>query len=231
MWEAQHVFAECGWHVVMPQFRGFDCVKPDGADAASIDDYAEDVAGILETLGVNQAVVCGVSMGGYVAFALYRQAPQHFQALVLSDTRADADTADARAGRERLIALATSGGSEAIAADMVPKLLGQTTRATQPLIEARVRTLIGATLPSAMTAALRAMMRRPDSTALLPTVGVPTLVMAGEEDGLAPPAIAQAMAAAIPRADVAVIPAAGHLACLEQPGVFNAALLHFLDRL
>src|SRR3954453_18082581 len=92
MWEPQHALAERGWHVVMPQFRGFDCDPPDGADAASMDDYASDVADLLQTLGVKTAVVGGLSMGGYVALALYRHAPELFQALVLADSRADADS-------------------------------------------------------------------------------------------------------------------------------------------
>ena len=106
MWEPQHALAERGWHVVMPQFRGFDCETPDGADAASIDDYASDVADLLQTLGVKTAVVAGLSMGGYVALALYRHAPELFQGLVLADSRADADSGEARANRTRLIGVA-----------------------------------------------------------------------------------------------------------------------------
>jgi 3-oxoadipate enol-lactonase len=231
MWEPQHVLAERGWHVVMPQFRGFDCETPDGADAASMDDYASDVADLLETLGVNAAVIGGLSMGGYVALALYRHAPELFQALVIADSRADADSVESRTNRTRLIAVAGSGGAAAIADDMVPKLLGPTTRHAHPAVEIRTRSLALANQPVAIQAALRAMMTRPDSTSLLPAISVPTLVIVGEEDAVTPPPLSAAMAAAIPGAELVVLPRAGHLSSLEQPEAFNAALLRFLDRL
>lgn len=231
MWEFQHVLAEQGWRVVMPQFRGFDCATPDGADATSVDDYASDVADLLQTLGIDSAVIGGLSMGGYVALALYRHAPQLFRGLILADTRAEADAAEARKNRTRLIALAGNGGAAAIADDMVPKLLGQTTRTTRPEVEERVRLLIAANQAGALQAALHAMMTRPDSTTLLPTIIVPTLVVVGEEDTVTPPALSASMVAAMPHAELVVLPQAGHLSSLEQPQAFNAALSGFLARL
>lgn len=231
MWEPQHALAEHGWRVVMPHFRGFDGARPEDQDAATLDDYAGDVANLLETLEIDRAVIGGLSMGGYVALALYRHAPQLFRGLVLADTRAEADSAEARANRARMMALAGTGGAAAIADDMVPKLLGQTTRATRPALEERVRALILGNPPAAIQAALRAMMTRPDSTALLPAIAVPTLVVVGDEDTLTPPQLSASMAASIPQADLLVLSQAGHLSSLEQPHAFNAALLRFLDRL
>ena len=231
MWEPQQVLAEHGWRVVMPQFRGFDCDKPDDADATSLDDYAEDVAYLMETLDITEAVIGGISMGGYVALALYRHAPELFRGLVLADTRADADSAEARANRTRLIALAGAGGAAAIADDMLPKLLGQTTKMRHPEIEERVRALIVGNQPIAIQVALRAMMTRPESTQLLPSIAVPTLVLVGEEDALTPPALSSSMAALIPNASLAVLRQAGHLSNLEQPHAFNAELQRFLGRL
>jgi pimeloyl-ACP methyl ester carboxylesterase len=230
MWEPQHDLADHGWRVIMPHLRGFDCAKPD-AEAASIDDYAEDVADLIDTLGVPQVVVGGLSMGGYVALALYRQAPRRFRGLVLADTRPEADTPEARANRMRLIDLAGTAGALAVADDMLPKLLGETTRASQPALAGRVRALAALNQAGAIQSALRAMMTRPDSTTLLPTIDVPTLVVAGEEDVLTPPAVGAAMASAIPNALFAVVPRAGHLSSLEQPQGFNAALTRFLDGL
>jgi pimeloyl-ACP methyl ester carboxylesterase len=231
MWEPQHLFADRGWHVVMPQFRGFDCSTSDGADAARMEDYASDVADLVETLGIDRAVIVGLSMGGYVAFALYRLAPQLFQALVLADTRPDADSPEARANRLRLIELAASGGASAIADDMLPKLVGESTRRLRPQVLDRVRQLVSGNQAPAIQSALRAMMTREDSTGLLSSIAVPTLVIAGEEDGVTPPAVAGALAAAIDGAELAAIPRAGHLSSLENPEAFNAALLRFLDRL
>jgi len=231
MWEPQHALADAGWHVVMPQFRGFDCREPDEVPAASLDDYAGDVADLLETINIERAVIGGLSMGGYVTLTLYRHAPELFAAMVLADTRADADTADVRRNRDRLIAVAESGGSAAVADDMIPKLLGASTRATRPGTEMQVRALVAANIPRALIAAQRAMSNRPDSTSVLDSIEVPALVVVGEEDVLTPPPLASAMAARIARAQASVIPAAGHLSSLEQPAAFNAALTAFLDRL
>jgi len=231
MWEPQEALARHGWHVVMPQFRGFDQAGFEETDASSIDDYAQHVANLIDSIGVAQAVIGGLSMGGYVALALYRRAPHLFRGIVLADTRADADTPDARANRERLMALADTGGVAAIAEDMIPKLLGPTTRSTQPALVARVRALILSNRPDALKSALRAMMTRPDSTPTLAGVRVPALVLAGGEDSITPPSANAAIAAAIPGAVFSEISAAGHLSSLEQPDAFNAALRHFLDRL
>lgn len=231
MWEPQHVLASAGWHVVMPQFRGFDCQTPDGLDAQSLDDYAGDVADLLQTLSVGRAVIGGLSMGGYVAFALYRRAPELFSGLILADTRAEADTPAARANRIRLSALTGSGGVAAVADDMVPTLLGATTTSTQPSIAARVRALIALNQPGAVQAALRGMMTRDDSMSLLSSITVPALVVVGAEDTLTPPSASAAMMAALPDATLVVIPQAGHLSNLEQPQAFNAAVRGFLDRM
>lgn len=231
MWEGQHALAASGWRVVMPQFRGFDCSTPDGADATSIDDYAGDVSDLLDTLSVRGAVVGGLSMGGYVLFSLYRRRSDLFRGVILADTRAEADTQEARDNRQRLIALASAQGVSGVADDMVPKLLGATTRVTQPAVDARLRALIAANQPGAVQAALRAMMTRDDSSALLPAMRVPALVIVGEEDTLTPPPLSEAMARALPNASLAVIRAAGHLSNIEQPQAFNAEVQGFLERL
>lgn len=231
MWEPQYALADCGWRIVMPQFRGFDCTRSDVPEAASLEDYAQDVADLLETLAVKRAVIGGLSMGGYVALELFRRVPHVFSGLVLADTRAEADAPEARTNRVRMIALAADHGPSAIADEMVPTLLGPTTRTSAPAIEDRVRALILANHPSAIQAALRAMMSRPDSTPLLPSIDVPTLIIVGEDDALTPPPMSATMAEAIPKAELVYLPAAGHLSSLEQPQPFNAALASFLARL
>lgn len=215
----------------MPQLRGFDCTTPDGADVHSIDDYANDVADLMQTLELERAVIGGLSLGGYVAFALYRQAPALFQALILADTCAEADSAEARANRTRLIEVVRTRGAAAVADEMVPKLLGAASQSTRPDLVERVRSLIVSNQVGAIEGALTAMMARPDSTSLLPTVAVPALVVVGEEDVLTPPALSTAMVERLPNAQLVVVPKAGHLANLEQPDAFNAALLRFLERL
>ena len=223
MWEPQRPLADAGLRVVMPNVRGFG----DGTDAvaaASIDAYAEDVIALLDHLNIETAIIGGLSMGGYIALALYRLAPERFSGLVLADTRADADADPARANRRRLISLAAASGSAAIAADMVPRLLGATTQVQRPELTRVVHDMICESPVPAIQAALTAMMDRADSTPLLSRIAVPTLALVGDEDVLTPPSLSESMASAVPGARLVRIAAAGHLASLEQPQAFNEAV-------
>jgi pimeloyl-ACP methyl ester carboxylesterase len=116
-----------------------------------------------------------------------------------------------------------------VADEMLPKLLGDTTRRQRPDLTARVRGLILASPTEAIAGAVRALMTRPDSTPTLAAIHVPTLVVVGREDSVTPPAAAEALHAGIAGSAIVVIPEAGHLTSLEQPAAFNAALAHFLD--
>jgi len=227
MWEGQLGLAETGWHVIAPQLRGFDDGTAD-PPAASVDDYAGDVIDLLDALHVKQAVIGGLSMGGYVAFALLRLASRYVQGLVLADTRSQADTRDGVAGRTRMLKLLEERGPSAIADEMIPKLLGDTTRSSRPAIVEQVRSLALANSSDAIAGALLALMTRPDSTPLLASVHVPTLIVVGEEDGVTPPAASEEMHRAISGSELVRIPFAGHLSNLEQPAMFNDALAAFL---
>lgn len=231
MWEPQFAVADHGWQIVAPHLRGFDDPAASVAADTTLDDYAGDIVDLLACLGSGPAVIGGLSMGGYTALALYRRAPELFRGLVLADTRAEADAADARANRERMMEVARSGGAAAIADEMLPKLLGTVTRATKPSVEAQVRAFIQASHPDAIVAALHAMLTRSDSTPMLPAVAVPALVIVGSDDVLTPPALSATMAERIPGAELVVVPEAGHLASLERPDLFNEALVRFLHRL
>ena len=228
MWEGQLALAEGGWHVIAPQLRGFDGGAGDPA-AASVDDYAGDVIDLLDALHVKQAVVGGLSMGGYVAFALLRLASRYVQGLILADTRSQADTPEGVAGRARLLQLVQDKGPSAVADDMIPKLIGGTTRDTRPAVAAQVRALALASSADAIAGAIRALMTRPDSTPLLATIHVPTLIVVGDEDTLTPPAASDEMHRAIAGSELVRIPHAGHLSNLERPDMFNAALAGFLS--
>jgi pimeloyl-ACP methyl ester carboxylesterase len=229
MWEPQLSLSGLGWRVVVPTLRGFDGGSADST-VLSMDDFAADVIDLLDALGIEEAVIGGLSMGGYVAFAMYRLAHRYFGGLILADTRAEADTPDALAARQRSIDLVTAEGPAAIADDMMPRLLGDTTRRTQPAIEAHVRSMILSNSSRAIAGALGAIMRRPDSTPLLSSIHCPTLVIAGEEDTLTPPALSQGLHQAIGGSTLSLVPQAGHLANLEQPDAFNRAVGMFLSR-
>lgn len=232
LWEPQMRSIPAGWRLVTPDLRGFGgSTELDSLSAISMSDYAEDVADLLQELGVERAVIGGLSMGGYAAFALYQFAPQLFEGLVLADTRATADSPDARANRRNMLALVDREGPSGVARDMMPKLLGKTTLETNPSAEATVRRLIKQQSPVSIRSAIHRMMHRPDVTAILPTIHVPTLVIVGDEDELTPPDDSRRIAEAVPGATLVIIPGAGHLSSLEQPDAFNAALTGFLAKL
>jgi pimeloyl-ACP methyl ester carboxylesterase len=227
MWEPQFVLAEQGWRILAPQMRGFDGAGHD-APARSIDDYAGDAIDLLDALHVHEAVIGGLSMGGYVALAMLRHAPRYFQGLILADTRSQADTPEGIEGRKKMLQLVEDGGPQAVAEDMIPKLLGETTRRTNPRVVETVRSLALATGREAIAGAVRAMMTRPDSTELLSSIHCPALVVVGEEDTITPRPLAEALHRGIAGSQLAVIDRAGHLANVEQPGLFNAAVADFL---
>ena len=228
MWEAQLALASHGWHVIAPNVRGVDGQDAD-PPANTIDDYAADIIDLLDGLHVEEAVVGGLSMGGYVAFALLRHAPSYVRALILADTRSQADTPEGVAGRNRMLQLVEEKGPPGVADEMLPKLLGETTRRTRPDVVERVRALALSSPASAITGALRALMTRPDSTPLLQTMHMPTLVIVGAEDTVTPPSAAQELHRGIAGSELVEIPLAGHLTNLEQPELFQAALARFLS--
>jgi 3-oxoadipate enol-lactonase len=227
MWDGQLALAEGGWRVIAPQLRGVDGATGD-PPVTSMDDYAGDVIDLLDTLHIQTAVIGGLSLGGYVAFAILRLAARYIQGLILADTRPQADTAEGVEGRKRLLQLVQEKGPPAIADEMLPKLLGKTTRATRPEVVARVRSLVLANSADAIGGAIRALMTRPDSTPLLSSIHVPTLIVVGDEDVVTPPDVAEDLHRSIHGSELARITGAGHLSNVEQPEPFNAALGRFL---
>jgi pimeloyl-ACP methyl ester carboxylesterase len=227
MWEPQLALSAHGWRVVAPQLRGFDGGVGD-PPANSVDDYAGDVIDLLDALKIEDAVIGGLSMGGYVAFALLRHAPRYVRGLILADTRSQADTPEGVAGRKRMLDLVAQKGPSAVVEEMLPKLLGATTRASRPELDDRVRALAASNHAEAVAGAIRALMTRPDSTPLLGTIHCPTLIVVGSEDTLTPPALSDEMHQAIAGSELVKIPAAGHLSNIEQPEAFTSALATFL---
>ena len=229
MWEAQVEALSATHRVVRFDARGFGGSAA-GEGPLTMERIADDGAFLLDHLGIERAVVGGCSMGGYAAFAFVRRHPQRLAGLILQDTRAGADSAEARAGRATLAAKVLAEGASAAIEAFLPKLLGETTQRERLALVASVRERILGTPPQGIASALHGLAARADSRETLPTIAVPTLVLVGAEDVLTPPSEATTMAAAIPRARLDVIPAAGHLANLENPGAVNAALRAFLAR-
>ena len=222
-WLPQLHRASRGWRVVAPDLRGFGPAGDPVGDL-SIDDYADDVLAFMSHVDLERAVVCGLSMGGYVSLAMAARAPQRVSGLVLANTRATADPPEARANRDALIRAVREEGPAALASAMLPKLLGATTTREQPDLVDAVERMIRLTASDAAIAALGALRDRPDRTPLLAEIRCPVVVIAGAEDVVVPMAEAQAMHQGIAGSRLVVLPGAGHLSNLEAPAAFNAAM-------
>lgn len=232
MWDGEiaALLTEQRYRLIALDWRGFgesDVTR----ELSTMDVFADDVAGVMDALGIEKAVLCGLSMGGYAAFAFLRKYPQRLSSLILADTKPGADAPDAQANRENVAKLAETQGASAIADLQLPRLLTDYTRQQHPEVELRVRQMIESTPVPGIAAASRGMARRGDSTDLLASISCPTLVIVGAEDIITPPSIAQDYAAKIEDAQYVVIPNAGHLSNLEQPETFVSVLSGFLGTL
>jgi pimeloyl-ACP methyl ester carboxylesterase len=227
LWAPQRRALSRRARVIVPDLRGFGASA--GAPPVTMDGHADDVAALLDVLGIEQAVVGGMSMGGYVAFAFWRRHRARVRALILSDTRAGADGEEGKAKRREMIASAKSGGAAAVADAMMPGIIGKSTRAKRPEIVREMRAMLDRAPVPGLVAALQAMMDRLDSTPTLATIDVPTLIVVGEEDVLTPPKESEAMHAAVRGSRLEIVPKAGHASNFERPSAYNHLAAEFLD--
>lgn len=218
-----------GWQRIAPDLRGMGLSE--AADPYAMAEYADDLAALLDALDTPPAVVCGLSMGGYVTFELLRRHADRVRALILMNTRAEPDDAAGRRSRDTMAALVEREGSGALADVMMPQLLAPANLTAMPQVVQRVRTVIAGNPPAGIVGALRAMRDRPDSRPQLPTIDVPTLVVVGRDDQLIPVSAARAMSEAIPGAQLTRVAHAGHLAPLEQPVATSRVIAEFLESL
>ncbi|MBV9211128.1 MAG: alpha/beta fold hydrolase [Acidobacteria bacterium] len=229
MWRAQLEALSKSYRIITPDLRGQGESGLSGL--ATMKEMASDVAALLDELEIERAVVGGLSMGGYVTLAFHQLFPERVRALVLADTKAQADTDEARKVREEQALKILREGMSAIADAMLPKLLAKETLEEQAQTVARVREMILTTQPQGAAAALRGMAAREDSCHLLPQINVPTLVIVGSEDMITPPELAREMQSAIRGSRLEIIEGAAHVSNLERPSEFNHALKTFLDGL
>ena len=227
MWARQIAALERTHRVVAPDYRGLgkSGLPPEGW---TLELLVQDIRALLSHLRIERAAVAGMSMGGYVAFELYRQAPALFRGLALCDTKAADDTEEAKENREKFAKNAIEKGLGWVADEMLPKLLKPN---PDPAVVKEVRALITDGTPAGVAAAQRAMARRPDSTATLAGVSCPVLVVTGEQDVMIPFAEAEKMTLAVKGAKLVKIHGAGHLPCLENPEAFTRALVDFFGAL
>jgi pimeloyl-ACP methyl ester carboxylesterase len=233
MWRRQAELDE-SLRLIVPDLRGFGGSA--GTVPESIAALADDVAGMLDALHVAEpAVVCGVSMGGYVAQHVAARHPDRVAALVLVDTKLEADSPEARAARADLAGKVGRVGQAILADAMIPRLFAVPATTADAAAKARhaenvaaVDVMIRRQRAETIQAALAALGERPDMTEAMQHVGVPTLLIVGAEDQITPPACLEAAERVIPNARLLIVPHAGHLVPLEAPEVFNRAVLEFL---
>ena len=232
MWDGVRERLSERHRVVVPHLRGFGTSPRDDGVQPSVDAMADDVARLLDRLALDRPVLGGLSMGGYVTLAFLRRHPGRVRAVLLADTKATADSDEARANRER-IATAVLGeqGTRVLVTSVLPGLLGPATAERRPAVVDHVRGLVERADPAAVAWAQRAMAARTNAYDVLGALDVPLLAVVGADDGLTPPAEAEAMAAAAPRGEARVLAGVGHLSATEDPDAFVAAVRDWLDRL
>src|ERR1700752_252141 len=216
--------------VIAPDLRGFGESETANTEA-SMSGMARDVASLMDHLGVDRAVIGGLSMGGYVAFAFYRQYPERVKALVLADTRPQADTEEGKQTRREQSQKALAEGMAGIADSMLPKLLTPETVSKRPELVKRIRDMMLRTKPAGAAGALLAMATRDDQTPILKGISVPTLILVGRDDAITPLKDSERIHAEIPGSRLAILENAGHVSNLEQTERFNSELLSFLKEI
>lgn len=230
MWREQVEALSASYRVITPDLRGHgETTATD--EPATMDEMARDVAALMDELNINRAAVGGLSMGGYVTLAFYRRFPLRVRALVLADTRPQADTEEARRNREQQARKALKEGMGVIADVSLPKALAPATIKNRPKVAARVREMMTKTRPEGAAAALRGMAARVDQSDFLPSIYAPTLIIVGSLDELTPPADSKFMRREIRGSRLEIIDGAAHVSNIENPAQFNHALKSFLDDL
>ena len=230
MWQAQVERFARTHTIIAPDLRGFglSSVTPGTVTMAR---FADDLNELLTALNISQPIcLCGLSMGGYIAWAFWQRHRQRLSSLILCDTRAGADHAEGRATRLKTAERAEREGTGFLAESMIERLFGRDTREHRPELISQTQQVIRSAPPAGVAAASRGMAERRDVTSLLPSIDLPVLAIVGESDAITPPEEMRSLAEAIPAAEFVQIANAGHMAPLEQPDAVNMAIAEFLHR-
>jgi pimeloyl-ACP methyl ester carboxylesterase len=226
MWTPQIEALAAKRRIIAPDFRGFGQSAQTGA--FTIEGLADDIHGLAKELGLQKFFLAGLSMGGYVALAYVKKYAATLKGLILLDTKAEPDTAEGKINRDRMIAIVNERGAKPIADAMLPKLMPAEVIEHRPQLVKELREMMEGTRPETIAQALAAMRDRPDRTAELEKIEVPTLVIVGEKDAITPPEVMRAMAEKIPGAVVKEIVGAGHMSNMEQASQVNGAMEEFM---
>jgi 3-oxoadipate enol-lactonase len=230
MWQSQAeaLVNKLGCRVIVPDLRGFGASDaPPGPYTMNL--YAADVLGLVDHLKIPRFILGGLSMGGYITFALIRQAAERIQGIILADTKASEDSDAVRSGREEQAIRAETEGTSVVANLMLPRLLSPRTLANRPDLVAETRSMIEKNKPTGIAGAARGMALRPDSTPALTAIKCPTLVLVGEYDTTTPIAEAKAMFSQLTNGTFSIIDGAAHISTIEAPEKVSDAMVHFVS--
>lgn len=224
LWRTQIAGLSQIYRVIAPDLRGFGQSSETNGEGVTMDQYAADLKSLLDAVNVKQAVVGGISMGGYITLAFYAQYADRVKGLILANTRAVPDSEEGKQSRLTNAQKIGEAGTSFLVDDMAPKMLGS---AAKPEIEIAVRSMMARQRPTGVMSALRGMAARPDRTALLRFATVPILIVSGSQDALIPSSDSEAMHALIPNSRLVIIPDAGHLSNLDKADAFNHVVREF----
>ncbi len=224
LWRTQIAGLSQLYRVIAPDLRGFGQSSETDGEAVTMDQYATDLKSLLDSVNVKQAVVGGISMGGYIALAFYAQYADRVKGLILANTRAVPDSEEGRQSRLANAQKVGKAGPGFLVENMAPQMLGPTAK---PEIEFTVRRIMARQRAPGIMSALRGMAVRPDRTALLRFATVPVLIVSGSQDSLISPSDSEAMHALIPDGRLVIIPDAGHLSNLDKADAFNHVVREF----
>lgn len=227
VWRPQAEELSKDYWVITPDFRGHGKSEATN-EPYSMDLLASDVKALVENVGVRNIVLGGISMGGYVAFAYRRLFPDDIQALILVDTKAEADTHQARMGRKEMADLVLMKGVASFADRMLPRLFSKPMLEANAAIVQEARKTIEAMNPLGIVGSLQGMAERSDATPLLHEIRVPTLIIVGEKDEVTTVDDAKRMANGIVGSRLVILPNTGHISTLEQPEKVTSAIRTFL---
>lgn len=227
MWDPQMMALPQEIRAISYDVRGHG-LSDAGDGQFSIEFFVDDLIGLLDHLGIKQAVVCGLSMGGYIALRTVERHPERIRALVLCDTRSEADGNEAKVKRAGQAKTVKQTGSKTFAEGFVKAVFAPATFQSNPRAVEAIQSVIADTAPRAIAGTLLALAARTDTTASLSAIKVPTLIMVGELDTLTPPAASESMHKLIKGSSLHVIPQAAHMSNMENAGVFNRHLIEFL---
>jgi 3-oxoadipate enol-lactonase len=228
MWQSQLTALIPERTVIAMNFRGYGTSSAPPDEPFTIAQFASDVIETLDDQQIAAAIFAGCSIGGYTVFEIWRQAKERVLGMMLIDTRAEADTDDARKKRQAQIEKIQTEGAGFLQQAIVDSLMARGIERSHPEVVEKVKMWVSAVSPSVLIRTIEALGARADSGDTLKAITVPALILVGEHDEATPQTNAQRMLAGIPRAHLAVIPGAGHFSPLEAASAVNAEILRFL---